>query len=67
MAESVRKQDCHRDCRTHARFGAAFVSLGMVISDAAARDHSSESAHFEKLLTFLPGHPSSFVQNRERR
>ena len=31
-------------------FGAAFVSLGMVISDAAARDYSSETAHFEKLF-----------------
>lgn len=31
-------------------FGAALVSLGMVISDAAARDHASESAHFEKLF-----------------
>lgn len=31
-------------------FSAAFVSLGMVISDAAARDHSSAAAHFEKLF-----------------
>jgi hypothetical protein len=38
-------------------FGAAFVSLGMVISDAAARDHSSESAHFEKLFTLPAGTP----------
>ena len=37
-------------------FGAAFVSLGMVISDAAARDHSSESAHFEKLFDLPAGH-----------
>lgn len=29
---------------------AAFVSLGMVISDAAARAHSSAAAHFEKLF-----------------
>lgn len=29
---------------------AAFVSLGMVICDAAARDHSSATAHFEKLF-----------------
>lgn len=31
-------------------FGAAFVSLGMVISDAAARDQASEAAHFERLF-----------------
>jgi len=36
-------------------FGAAFVSLGMVISDAAARDHSSETAHFEKLFDLPAG------------
>src|SRR6516225_9787199 len=36
-------------------FGAAFVSLGMVISDAAARDHASESAHFEKLFDLPVG------------
>jgi hypothetical protein len=36
-------------------FGAAFVSLGMVISDAAARDHSSATAHFEKLFDLPPG------------
>ena len=36
-------------------FGAAFVSLGMVISDAAARDHSSEAAHFEKLFDLPVG------------
>lgn len=38
-------------------FGAAFVSLGMVISDAAARDHSSQSAHFEKLFDLPAGTP----------
>ena len=38
-------------------FGAAFVSLGMVISDAAARDHSSASAHFESLFDLPPGTP----------
>ncbi len=38
-------------------FGAAFVSLGMIISDAAARNHSSESAHFEKLFDLPPGTP----------
>jgi hypothetical protein len=41
-------------------FGAAFVSLGMVISDAAARDHSSESAHFEKLFDLPAGTPVIF-------
>jgi hypothetical protein len=38
-------------------FGAAFVSLGMVISDAAVRDHASESAHFEKLFDLPAGTP----------
>jgi hypothetical protein len=38
-------------------FGAAFVSLGMVISDAAARDLASESAHFEKLFDLPAGTP----------
>jgi hypothetical protein len=41
-------------------FGAAFVSLGMVISDAAARDHSSEAAHFEKLFDLPAGTPVIF-------
>jgi hypothetical protein len=36
-------------------FGAAFVSLGMVISDAASRDRPSESAHFERLFDLPPG------------
>lgn len=31
-------------------FGAAFVSLGMIISDSASRDHASEAAHFERLF-----------------
>lgn len=44
-------------------FGAAFVSLGMVISDAAARDRASEAAHFEKLFDLPPGTP---VIYRER-
>lgn len=38
-------------------FGAAFVSLGMVISDAAARARASESAHFEKLFDLPAGTP----------
>lgn len=36
-------------------FAAAFVSLGMVVSDAAARDHASAAAHFEKLFDLPPG------------
>jgi len=36
-------------------FGAAFVSLGMVISDAASRDHSSQAAHFENLFDLPVG------------
>lgn len=38
-------------------YGAAFVSLGMVISDAAARDRASETAHFEAILNLPPGTP----------
>lgn len=36
-------------------YGAAFVSLGMVVSDAAARDRSSAAAHFEKLFDLPVG------------
>jgi hypothetical protein len=43
-------------------FGAAFVSLGMVISDASARDKSSESAHFEKLFDLPIGTPVIYRQ-----
>ncbi len=42
---------------------AAFVSLGMVISDAAARDHSSTAAHFEKLFDLPTGTPVIFRQS----
>lgn len=44
-------------CPTRA-FGAAFVSLGMVVSDAAAaaaRDNASQAAHFEALFDLPPG------------
>jgi hypothetical protein len=41
-------------------FGAAFVSLGMVVSDAAARDRSSESVHFEKLFDLPVNTPVIF-------
>jgi hypothetical protein len=34
-------------------FAAVFVTLGIVIADAAARDKSSEASHFESLF-FLP-------------
>lgn len=36
-------------------YGAAFVSLGMVISNAAARDHTSVTDHFEKLFDLQVG------------
>jgi hypothetical protein len=36
-------------------FAAAFVSLGMVISDAAARDPVSQAAHFKKLFHLPSG------------
>jgi hypothetical protein len=35
-------------------YAAAFVSLGMVVSDAAARDRTSEALHFQKLLDLPP-------------
>lgn len=38
-------------------FGAVFVSLGIVISDADAQDHASEAVHFKKLLELPPGTP----------
>lgn|GEM_PF-2956184 len=38
-------------------FGAAFVSVGMVISDASLRDHDSQAAHFERLFDLAPGTP----------
>jgi hypothetical protein len=41
---------------------AAFVSLGMVISDAAARDHSSATSHFERLFDLPVGTPVIFRQ-----
>jgi hypothetical protein len=41
-------------------FGAAFVSLGMVISNAARSNHPPESAHFEKLFDLPPGTPVTY-------
>jgi hypothetical protein len=39
-------------------FGAAFVSLGMVITDAAARDDASQASHFQTLLHIRLRYPS---------
>ncbi len=36
-------------------FGAAFVSLGMVVNDAASRDKASKSAHFKRIFDLPPG------------
>ncbi len=36
-------------------YGAAFISLGMVIADAASRDRTSEVVHFERLFDLPPG------------
>jgi hypothetical protein len=36
---------------------AAFISLGLVVSDAAKRDRPSEAAHFEKLFDLPIGTP----------
>src|SRR5690606_37354562 len=36
-------------------FAAAFVSLGMVVSDAASRDPLSEAGHFETLFDLPVG------------
>lgn len=38
-------------------FAAAFVSLGMVISEAASRDQTSATAHFAKLFDLPAGTP----------
>lgn len=45
---------------------AAFVSLGMVISDAAARDHTSAAAHFEKLFDLPAGTPVILRQDARK-
>lgn len=36
-------------------YGAAFVCLGMVVSDAASRDKASKATHFERLFDLPPG------------
>lgn len=36
-------------------FGAAFVSLGMILSDSDSRDRASKAAHFERLFDLPPG------------
>jgi len=43
-------------------FGAAFVSLGIVISDAARRDSASAAAHFENLSRLPIGTPVVYRQ-----
>jgi hypothetical protein len=43
---------------------ASFVSLGMVISDAAARDNSTAAAHFEMLFDLPVGTPVILRQPR---
>lgn len=46
-------------------FGAAFVSLGMVITDAAARKALSQSAHFEMLFDLPAGTPVIYRSSNE--
>lgn len=46
-------------------FGAAFVSLGMVVAEAAARDQASETAHFERLFDLAPGTPVIFRPKKD--
>ena len=41
-------------------FSAAFVGMGMVISEASLRDPATETAHFEKLFDLPPGTPVIF-------
>jgi hypothetical protein len=43
-------------------FGAAFVSLGMVVSDAIPRERASETEHFERLFGLPAGTPVVFRQ-----
>jgi hypothetical protein len=45
---------------------AAFISLGLVISDAAARDHSSAVTHFEKLFDLPVGTPVILRQSARK-
>ncbi|KAB2943026.1 MAG: hypothetical protein F9K17_12140 [Phycisphaerae bacterium] len=47
-------------------FGAAFVSLGMVISDFAARERVSHATHFRTLLDLPPGTTVIYRQSPER-
>lgn len=44
-------------------FGAAFVSLGMVIGDAAERGQVSQAAHFAALLNLPAGSPVIYRRN----
>ena len=41
-------------------YGAAFVSVGMVVSEAASHDPDSQTSHFEKLFDLVPGTPVIF-------
>lgn len=41
-------------------YGAAFVSVGMVISEASLRDPDSQASHFERLFELVPGTPVVF-------
>ena len=41
-------------------FGAAFVSAGIVISEASSRNQESQAAHFERLFDLAPGTPVVF-------
>ncbi len=47
-------------------FGAVFVGLGMVISDAAARNRASKTAHFERLFDLPAGTPVIFRPKLEQ-
>lgn len=47
-------------------FGAAFAALGIVVSDAAAREQTSNAAHFEMLFDQTPGTPVIYRKNRTR-
>jgi hypothetical protein len=45
-------------------FGAAFISLGMIIGDASSHEKVSEAAHFKKLLNLPHGTPVFYYRKK---
>jgi hypothetical protein len=47
-------------------FGAAFVTLGMVVGDAATHERTCNTAHFEMLFDLPPGTPVIYRKSANR-